>query len=69
MNYDGGGGGGGIKIQLMHPITEEVQRYANIWRFADLTKALQETLLNGVVCSRSFRPMKHNPVHFSHILV
>lgn len=37
MNYDGGGGGGGIKIQLMHPITEEVQRYANIWRFADLT--------------------------------
>lgn len=41
MNYDGGGGG--IKIQLMHPITEEVQRYANIWRFADLTKALQET--------------------------
>lgn len=30
MNYDGGGGGGGIKIQFMHPITEEVQRYANI---------------------------------------
>lgn len=30
MNYDGGGGGGRIKIQLMHPITEEVQRYANI---------------------------------------
>lgn len=37
MNYDGGGGGGGIKIQLMHPIMEEVQRYANIWRVADLT--------------------------------
>lgn len=42
MNYDGGGGGGGIKIQLMHPIMEEVQRYANIWRFADLTKDIIE---------------------------
>lgn len=54
---------------MMHPIMEEVQRYANNIRFADFTKALQETLLNGVVCSRSIRPMKHNPVDFSHTRV